>query len=50
MASLTSLREWGDVMSWLHFDTTWDKSLMAFGLATATPDVPPMLVENSACS
>ena len=48
MASLTTPREWGDVMTWLSLDTTWNR--VFFGLASASPRLPLMCVENGAVS
>ena len=48
MASLTTAREWGDVMTWLSLDTTWHQIFV--GLASASPRLPHMCVENGASS
>ena len=42
LASLASVREWNDVMSLLHFDTTRHETRMAVGLASTAPDLPFM--------
>ena len=53
LASLTSPREWSDVMSWLHlgtwepfrrivFNPKFNRALLVVGLASAAPSLPYM--------